>query len=208
MRTLVAALSLVLFLFGLFPFLPWFAGKKKIYLPFVCAPALVVCAWYFLGYLPSQAVGGMSARQLASALISERSSNGYVEIGFAYPIYTPTISITNNELYTTELDVYLRIVDGNSEAVLFRAVRAILPDARLTVEATVNGLLSENPEYLFIPIAIPPGDTVEGRLVFIISDLNDGSTFDEALSRRYPADFEIREPQSGELVISFPMTRI
>jgi hypothetical protein len=83
-----------------------------------------------------------------------------------------------------------------------------LPDSRLSVEATVNGLLSENSEFIFLPIEVPPGAAVEGKVVFIISDLNDGSTFNEALGRSYPGEFEIREPGTGELLFSFPMSDI
>jgi len=207
-RLLIAETATLFCLIGIYPFIPWFSSKAKIYSGLVCVPALLAVAWYFFGYLSTQATGGVLGQQLASDLISERSSNGLIEVGFAYPIYTPTIRITNNELFTKELNVYLRIIDGNNEAALFRAVRATLPDSRLSVEATVNGLLSANTGYLFIPIAVPPGDAVEGRVVFIISDLNDGSTFNEALGRSYPGQFEIREAQSGDLLYSFPMTGI
>lgn len=207
-RMLVADLALVLLLVGSFPFLPWFSSHLKSYLAVICVPAIVVCAWYFLSFLPGQASGELSARQLASSLITESTSNGIIEIGFAYPIYTPTISITNDDLFTREVDVFLRMLDGNNEPALFRAVRSTLPDSRLSVEATVNGLLSESSGYLFIPVVIAPGATVEGRVVFIISDLNDGTTFDEALGRSYPAEFEIREPGTGALLVSFPLTGI
>jgi hypothetical protein len=48
---------------------------------------------------------------------------------------------------------------------------------------------------------------VEGQVVFIISDLNDGTTFDEALGRSYPAEFQIRDKESGEMLLSFALTR-
>lgn len=159
-------------------------------------------------FLPARAGVGLDGEQLASSLITESTSNGIVEVGFAYPIYTPTIRLHNNELFTREVDVYLRILDGNNEPILFRAVRNQLPDARLSVEASVRGLLSNSDGYLFIPVVLPPGATVEGQVVFIISNLNDGSTFDQALGRSYPAEFQIRDPASGDLLESFPMTAI
>jgi hypothetical protein len=44
--------------------------------------------------------------------------------------------------------------------------------------------------------------------VFIISNLEDGSTFMEALGRAYQAQFELRNPENGELIAEFPLTRI
>ena len=207
-RTAIASLAGVLLAAGARPFVPWFSRHLLIYLLVIGLPLLAIGPWYFLIYLPASAGEGVSGEQLASSLITESTSNGIVEIGFAYPIYTPTISLTNNELFSREVDVYLRVLDGNNDPALFRAVRAELPDSRLSVEATVHGLLSESSGYLFIPVALPPGTAVEGRVVFIISDLNDGSTFDEALGRSYPAEFQIRDPESGGLLTSFPLIRI
>ena len=207
-RLLLGEFTAFFTLVGIYPFIPWFSERVKFYLGIVCIPLLLVVAWYFYSYLPTQAIGGVSGRQLTSETISDSTSNGIIEIGFAYPIYTPAIQISNNELFTKELNIFLRILDGNNEPALFRAIRAILPDSRLSVEATVNGLLSENSDFLFIPIVVPPGVTVEGKVVFVISNLNDGSTFDEALGRSYPGQFEIREPESGDLLYSFPMTGI
>jgi len=208
MRVLIAWVPLLLALIGLRPLLPWFARHGAVYLVAVCLPALSLVAWYYFRYLPAISNGEIVGEQLASSLITESTSNGIVEIGFAYPIYTPTISLTNGDIHTRAVDVFLRIVDGNNDPALFRAVREALPDERLTVEATVQGLLSESAGYLFIPVEIPPHGTVTGQVVFIISDLNDGSTFNEALGRAYPAEFQIREPGSGELLLTFPMTRI
>lgn len=207
-RALIGEVALGFALTGFYPCVPEFTSKLKYYIGLVCLPLVIICGWYFLSYTPAQASRDISARQLASDLITQSTSNGIIEVGFAYPIYTPTLSISNNDLFTKEVNVFLRILDGNNEAALFRAVRSTLPDARLSVEATVNGLLSENSGYLFIPITVPPGRTVEGKVVFIISDLNDGSTFDEALGRRYPAEIELRDPESGSLIYSFPLTVI
>lgn len=207
-RATIASLAGLLLAIGIRPFLPWFCRHPLACLVLVGLPLIGLGPWYFLSVLPANAAEGIDGEQLASSLITESTSNGIVEIGFAYPIYTPTISLTNNELFSRDVDVYLRVLDGNNEPALFRAVRAELPDSRLSVEATVHGLLSESPGYLFIPIAIPPRKSVEGRVVFIISDLNDGSTFNEALGRSYPAEFQIRDPESGDLLINFPLTGI
>ncbi len=193
---------------GIRPLVPWLSSRTILYLPLICLPLVAIGPWYFLGYLPANAGQGVIGEQLASSLITESTSNGIVEIGFAYPIYTPTIRLLNNELFSREVDLYLRVLDGNNDPALFRAVRAELPDSRLSVEGTVHGLLSNSPGYLFIPIGLPPGREVEGRVVFVISDLNDGSTFNEALGRSYPAEFQIRNPENGELLATFPLTRI
>jgi hypothetical protein len=207
-RAAIAGFAGLLLAAGARPFVPWLARRTLVYLLLICLPLLAAGPWYFLSYLPGTAGEGLTGEQLASSLITESTSNGIVEIGFAYPIYTPTLRLTNNELFSREVDVYLRVLDGNNDPALFRAVRAELPDSRLSVEATVHGLLSESSGYLFIPVALPPGRVVEGRVVFIISDLNDGSTFNEALGRSYPAEFQIRDPQSGDLLVNFPLTRI
>lgn len=207
-RAAIASLAGLLLASGARPFIPWLSRRLPLYLVLVGVPLLGAGPWYFLAYLPAEAGEGIEGEQLASSLITESTSNGIVEIGFAYPIYTPTISLSNNELFSREVDIYLRILDGNNDPALFRAVRAEMPDSRLSVEATVHGLLSDSSGYLFIPVAIPPLATVVGQVVFIISDLNDGSTFDQALGRSYPAEFQVRDPESGDLLANFPLTGI
>ncbi|MBT8146091.1 MAG: hypothetical protein KJN90_04515 [Gammaproteobacteria bacterium] len=207
-RAAIASLAGLLLATGVRPFIPWFSRHLPVYSVLIGLPLLGLGPWYFLSVLPASAGEGVDGAQLASSLITESTSNGIVEVGFAYPIYTPTISLTNNEVFSREVDVYLRVLDGNNDPALFRAVRAVLPDSRLSVEASVHGLLSESAGYLFIPVALPPGSVTEGRVVFIISDLNDGSTFNEALGRSYPAEFQLRDPESGELLANFPMTTI
>jgi len=163
---------------------------------------------YFLYWLPRLASDGVEAEQLDSALITESTSNGIIEVGFAYPIYTPTLLISNRTVSTAEYDVYLRIYDANADSSLFRAVRGVLPNQSLSVEAAVNGMLSRSSGYLFNPVSVPPLGSVTGRLVFIISNLRDGTTFDDALNSAYPAEFELRDPASDELLLRFPLTRI
>ena len=55
-------------------------------------PALLPAILYFSWLLPQRSPGEIQGDQLNSALITDASSNGLVEVGFAYPIYTPLIS--------------------------------------------------------------------------------------------------------------------
>jgi len=207
-RALILGIAIVAALVAIYPFNPVFTAKPGTYGLFVCLPALIPGFFYYLYLLPGQADGGLTAQQVQSQLITDGSSSGIIEVGFSYPIYTPTITVTNNELYTRQVNVFLRMIDGNNESALFRAVRSRIPGSGLSVEATVRGMLSENSEYLFIPLELPPGRSVTGRLVFIISNLDDGTTFIEALGRAYQAQFELREPATGRLLMEFPLDRI
>lgn len=207
-RALVLSIAIVTALIAMYPFNPIFTDKPGAYALTICLPAVIPGFIYFLILFPAQAGSGVTAEQLQSQLITDSSSNGIIEVGFSYPIYTPTISVTNHEVFTTQVNVFLRMIDGNNESALFRAVRGRIPGSSLSVEATVRGMLSENEEYLFIPLELPPRRTVTGQVVFIISNLEDGSTFTEALGRAYQAQFELRNPENGELLVEFPLTRI
>ena len=167
-------------------------------------PALL----YFSVLLPQRSTDEIIAEQLRSDLITDGSSNGIVEVGFAYPIYTPTISLRSENLYTRQVNVFLRITDSNGGETLFRGVRARVPGSNLSVEASVQGMLSRNGEYLFNPLALPPGREIQGRPVFIISNLEDGTSFIDALGYAYQAQFELRDPLDGSLIQSFPLDRI
>lgn len=207
-RAMLLSLAILAALIAMFPFNPIFSGRPGAYGLVVCLPALIPGIAYYLFILPSQAGEGFSALQLESQLITDSSSNGIIEIGFSNPIYTPTISVSNNELFSKEVNVFLRVIDGDSESSLFRGVRSNIPGSALSVEASVQGLLSENDLYLFNPIQIPPMGTTEGRVVFVISNLEDGTSFTEALGRAYQATFELRDPETGTLLMEFPLTRI
>jgi hypothetical protein len=207
-RALLLSVAIVAALIAVYPFNPIFKDKPGAYALTICLPALIPGFVYFLILFPGQAGSGVTAEQLQSQLITDSSSNGIIEVGFSYPIYTPTISVSNHELFTSQVNVFLRMIDGNNESALFRAVRRRIPGSGLSVEASVQGMLSENEEYLFIPLEIPPLRTVTGQVVFIISNLEDGSTFMEALGRAYQAQFELRNPENGELIAEFPLTRI
>jgi hypothetical protein len=207
-RALILSFAILMALVALYPFSPLFAGRPSRYGGYVCLPAIIPAFIYYLVLLPNQTGVGLSAEQLQSQLITDSSSNGIVEVGFSYPIYTPTLRLSNHELFTREANVFLRMIDANGEVALFRAVRSNIPGNSLSVEATVRGMLSENEEYLFIPLQLPPKSSVTGRVVFIISNLDDGSTFTEALGRAYQAQFELRDPVSGELLFEFPLEMI
>lgn len=205
LRALLLSTAVVTAMIAVYPLNALFANKPGSYVLFVCLPSMVPGLVYYFFLLPQQAGGGLHAEQLRSELITDRSSNGFVEVGFNYPIFTPTITISNRELFTREVNVFLRIIDANNETNLFRAVRSSIPGTSLSVESTVQGMLSENPGFLFLPIAIPPVRSVEGKVVFIISNLDDGSTFAEALGRAYEASFELRNPETAELLHEFPL---
>jgi len=207
-RALILSVAIVAAMIAVFPLNFQFAGRPRLYFLFVCVPAIVPGLVYYLWLLPQQAGTGLQAMQLRSELITDRSSNGFVEVGFGYPIFTPTITITNPLLFTTEVNVFLRIIDSNNETNLFRAVRQRIPNMSLSVEATVQGMLSENPDYLFLPVAVPPMRSITGKVVFVISNLDDGSTFTEALSRAYQASFELRDPATAELLLEFPLNHL
>ncbi len=207
-RALILNVAILAALAAIYPFNPLFKGRPGAYSLSVCLPAIIPAFFYYLYLLPAQAEEGLSATQLQSQLITDSSSNGIIEVGFSYPIYTPTITVTNPELFTRQVNVFLRMIDGDSQSSLFRAVRAQIPGNSLSVEATVQGMLSENDEYLFLPLQLPPNRSLTGRVVFIISNLEDGTSFTQALGSAYQAQFELRDPISGELLLEFPLSHI
>ncbi|MDE0732649.1 MAG: hypothetical protein OSB72_06300 [Gammaproteobacteria bacterium] len=207
-RALVLSIAILAALIAVYPFYPVFSGRPITYGVFICLPALLPGFLYFLYLLPQQAGIGLSAEQLSNQLITDSSSNGIIEVGFSYPIFTPTIKVTNQELFTRHVNIFLRITDSNNEVALFRAVRSRIPSTGLSVEATVQGMLSENEEFLFLPLKLPPVASVSGKVVFVISNLDDGATFTEALGRASQAQFELREPETGVLIMEFPLNRL
>jgi hypothetical protein len=208
LRALALNVAVLAALIAVHPLNPLFKGRPGAYAAVVCVPALIPAFVYFLFILPGRAGAGFSAEQLQSSLITDSSSNGIIEVGFSYPIYTPTLAITNLELFSRKVNVFLRMTDGDGQQSLFRGVRAQVPGASLSVEATVLGMLSENGRYIFNPVALPPGRPISGQVVFIISNLEDGSTFTEALGRAYQGQFELRDPETGQLLFEFPMDRL
>lgn len=206
-RALVTSLAIISALIAIRPVVPLFTGKPGSYAAVICLPVLVMILGYYLYFLPTRAGEGLSVEQLQSQLITDNTSNGIIEVGFSYPIYTPTLRISNHELFTRQVDVFLRMIDGNGELALFRAVRHQIPGSGLTVEATVQGMLGSNDGYEFIPIDLPPAQSVTGMVVFIISNLDEGNSFSDALTEASQVQFEIRDPESGDMLLQLPAQR-
>ena len=207
-RAALLSLAIVAALISVYPFNPLFSRRPGIYAGTVCIPALIpVLAYYFI-LLPHQAKTGLTGEQISNELITDSSSNGIIEVGFSYPIYTPSLRVGNLELFTKQVNVFLRMTDVDGEVLLFRAVRKRIPDSSLSVESTVQGMLSESAGYEFIPLEIPPASSITTRVVFIISSLDEGSTFTDALDGASKAQFELRDPKNGELLLDFPLARI
>ncbi|MEX2469107.1 MAG: hypothetical protein WD396_05060 [Pseudohongiellaceae bacterium] len=181
---------------------PLVRGRPLAYVLTVCLPAMLPAFVYFQLLLPRQAGSGISAGDLELNLITDRSSNGIVEVGFSYPIFTPAIELTNEGLFTRQVMIFFRMTTAAGESQLFRAVRAEVPPSGLSVEATVRGMLAGNADYLFNPLALPPRRPVSGRVIFVISSLDDGRSFTEALGAAQAATLELREPQTGTLIRS------
>ncbi len=207
-RAAILSLAIIAALVAVYPFNPLFSDKPGIYAATVCLPALIPVLVYYFILLPNQAGKGLTGEQVTAELITDSSSNGIIEVGFSYPIYTPALRVGNLELFTKQVNVFLRMTDANGEDALFRAVRKLIPGSSLSVESTVQGMLSESAGYEFIPLEIPPASSITTRVAFIISNLNDGTTFTEALGRAYQAQFELRDPETGALLLEFPLTRI
>jgi hypothetical protein len=207
-RAALLSIAVVAALIAAYPLNPLFAGKPGIYAATVCVPALIPVLVYYFILLPNQAGSGLTGEQISNELITDSSSNGIIEVGFSYPIYTPSLRVGNLELFTKQVNVFLRMTDGDGEVVLFRAVRKRIPGSSLSVESTVQGMLSESTGYEFIPLEIPPASSVTTRVAFIMSNIESGSTFTDALDRALQAQFELRDPEDGSLLVDFPLTRI
>lgn len=207
-RAALLSLAIVAALIAAYPFNPLFSGRPSIYAATVCVPALIPVLVYYFVLLPSQVGTGLTGEQVSNELITDSSSNGIIEVGFSYPIYTPSLRLGNLELYTKQVNVFLRMTDGAGEVALFRAVRKRIPGSSLSVESTVQGMLSESDGYEFIPLDIPPASSVTTRVAFIISSVESGSTFTDTLDRASTARFELRDPENGSLLLEFPLTRI
>lgn len=207
-RAALLSLAIIAALIAVYPFNPLFSDKPGIYAAVVCMPAIVPVLVYYFVLLPQQAGVGISAEQVTSEMITDSSSNGIIEVGFSYPIYTPALRVSNLELFTKQVNVFMRMRDANGEAALFRAVRTRIPGSSLSVESTVQGMLSESDGYGFIPLQIPPASSITTRVAFIISNLDNGSNFTDALRTATQAQFELRDPETGELLLEFPLNPI
>jgi len=171
----------------------------------LCFALVLPAYFYFLVLLPAQAEEGIEVGPLELSLITDRSSNGIVEIGFSYPIFTPRLTLSNKGLYTRRVQIFFRVTDPGEQPSLYRAVRASIPDSGLSVEATVRGMLSENEDYLFNPLTLPPGHSISGRMVFIITGVESGYSFSDSLRAARSAQLEIRDLE-GALISSLAVS--
>jgi hypothetical protein len=205
LRALLSAAVGIFALFGVRPWLSPFLRSSSVFAGFFVIPYLFFVGLYYYLLLPQREGEGVRGEQILSALITDASSNGIVEVGFSYPIYTPTVEVKNAELFTRNVELFLRVVDASGDSSLYRAVRDEVPGAALSVEASVKGLLGENNEYLFNPVSVAPLATLTGRAAFVITDLEEGKTLRQALREAQQAQFELREIQSGDLIDEFPL---
>ena len=101
-RAALLSLAIVSALIAAYPFNPLFSGRPGIYGLTVCVPALVpVIAYYFI-LLPSQVGTGLTGEQISNELITDSSSNGIIEVGFSYPIYTPSLRVGLSLIHISE----------------------------------------------------------------------------------------------------------
>ena len=207
LRALSIDLAVLAILIAFYPVYTIFQFRTTVFAWAVCLPAMLPAFIYFLFLLPQQEGEGIEFSQLQNSLISDSSSNGIVEIGFAYPIFTPTVSLRNRELYTRQVSIFLRMLDPEGQAALFRAVRTDIPEQGLSVESTVQGMLGENDDYLFNPLVLPPLREVVGKVVFIISNVDDGASFTEAMRVASSVQLELRDPETGVLLQELPVLR-
>jgi hypothetical protein len=87
-------------------------------------------------------------------------------------------------------------------------VRSAITGASLSVESSVQRMLSENPDYLFNPIQLAPGQEISGRVVFIISNQREGATFEEILNGVNNPVLEIRDSENGLLLLESALANI
>lgn len=207
MRALLVNVAVLSALIACYPLFRFIQLRATAFAIVVCVPAMLPALLYYVLILPRQAEEGIQFTQLQSSLISDSSSNGIVEIGFAYPIFTPELSFRNQELFTRRVSIFLRMVNAEGEQALFRGVRTTIPGQNLSVEATVRGMLGENQEYMFNPLILPPQQEVVAKVVFIISNVDDGASFTEALRVAQSVQLELRDPETGALYHELPIVR-
>mgnify|MGYP006074556069 CR=1 FL=1 len=207
-RAALLSLAIVSGLIAAYPFNPLFSGRPGIYGLTVCAPAIIPVLVYYFILLPNEAGVGLTGEQLSKELISDSSSNGIIEAGFGYPIYTPLLHIGSLELFTKQVNVFLSMTGEDGEVALFRAVRKRIPDSSLRVESAVQGMLRESAAYDLIPLDIPPVSSVTTRVAFIMNNIESAATVADALDNATAVQFELRDPENGSLLLDFPLKRI
>ena len=78
---------------ALFPFFSSYLKIDRKILALLILASSLPAFIFFLSVVPSKTIDEIYLDQLDSSLLSDRSSNGIIEIGFQYPIFTPTISL-------------------------------------------------------------------------------------------------------------------
>ena len=207
-RALFIDFSIFFALLAFFPLIQLFVKKSTKYFLFICIPALLPAFVFYFVIFPARNGGGFELTLTDSAFISDRSSNGIIEIGFQYPIYTPEVSLKSHEIFSKNVNLFLRITQNDGEKSLFRGVRSAITGASLSVESSVQRMLSENPDYLFNPIQLAPGQEISGRVVFIISNQREGVTFEEILNGVNNPVLEIRDSENGLLLLESALANI
>lgn len=201
LRATIVALSL----FSLFLGLTKFAYNKNniriIFFSF--SSTLVTLFFIFFAFFSARDGRGLSAEEISNQLITDSSSNGYVEVGFGYPIYTLRLRIKNDDLFTRNIEIFFRILDQSGEEYLYRAVRDDIQNSSLSVESAVRGILSESPDFLFNPISISPFREIEGKVAFVISNVDNGADFMQQFSVSQSNVIELRDEVSQELIQKF-----
>ena len=91
LRALLSAAVGVFALFGVRQWLSPFLRSPSVFAGFFVIPYLFFVGLYYFLLLPQREGEGVRGEQILSALITDASSNGIVEVGFSYPIYTPTV---------------------------------------------------------------------------------------------------------------------
>lgn len=192
-------------LFSLFFGLAKFAYNKHSIRIFLLSfsSSLIVLLFVFFVFFSYRDGGGLSAREISSQLVTDSSSNGYVEVGFGYPIYTLRLRIKNDDLFTRNIEVFFRVFDQNGEEYLYRAVRDDLQNSSLSVESAVRVILSEKSNFLFNPISIAPLREIEGDVAFVISNVDNGADFTQQFSVSQSNVIELRDEISQELIQKF-----
>ena len=87
-------------------------------------------------------------------------------------------------------------------------MRSAITGASLSVESSVQRMLSENSDYLFNPLRLAPGQEISGRVVFIISNQQEGVTFEEILNGVNNPVLEIRDSENGLLLLESALANI
>lgn len=182
----------------LFAALPWLLLRKKssqttlLLSGFALLVLVVIMMSYSLTYQSEGSPDAILFTQSDGELITDSSSNGIIEVGFSYPIFTPNIALQNISSFSRDFDVYFRLVDSAGETWLYRGVRRHSDGTALSVESSVRGLLSRNPAYVFLPLQLAPQSRIEGRVAFVITHLDEGNSFTTALAQSQSATLELR----------------